>query len=147
MSCVLYMVIISSIVFLMRRRPPISTRTDTLFPYTTLFRSVSACSLEEVAAAVTQPLWLQLYMIRDRGFMRELLGKAREAGCTALVFTVDMPVPGSRYRDYRSGLAGAPGPIGAARRTWQAIRRPRWAWDVGLWGRPHSLGNVADRKS
>lgn len=105
--------------------------------------TVSACSLEEVAAAVTQPLWLQLYMIRDRGFMRELLGKAREAGCTALVFTVDMPVPGSRYRDYRSGLAGAPGPIGAARRTWQAIRRPRWAWDVGLWGRPHSLGNVA----
>lgn len=105
--------------------------------------TVSACSLEEVAAAVTQPLWLQLYMIRDRSFMRELLGKAREAGCTALVFTVDMPVPGSRYRDYRSGLAGAPGHIGAARRTWQAIRRPRWAWDVGLWGRPHSLGNVA----
>jgi L-lactate dehydrogenase (cytochrome) len=59
------------------------------------------------------------------------------------VFTVDMPVPGSRYRDYRSGLAGAPGLAGAMRRFWQAAQRPAWAWDVGLLGRPHNLGNVA----
>jgi len=105
--------------------------------------TVSACPLDEVARAATQPFWFQLYMIRDRGFMRELLAKARELGCSALVFTVDMPVPGSRYRDYRSGLAGAPGMAGAARRFWQAAQRPGWAWDVGLRGRPHSLGNVA----
>ena len=63
--------------------------------------------------------------------------------CAALVFTVDMPVPGSRYRDLRSGLAGAAGMAGSLRRAWQAARRPGWAWDVGLQGRPHHLGNVA----
>jgi L-lactate dehydrogenase (cytochrome) len=82
-------------------------------------------------------------MIRDRTFMRDLLAQARDAQCGALVFTVDMPVPGSRYRDYRSGLAGAPGMRGAMRRAWQALQRPSWAWDVGVCGHPHSLGNVA----
>ncbi len=105
--------------------------------------TVSACPLDEVVAGVANPIWFQLYMIRDRGFMRELLGKARALGCSALVFTVDMPVPGSRYRDYHSGLAGAPGLKGALRRTLQAVVHPRWAWDVGVRGRPHQLGNVA----
>ncbi len=105
--------------------------------------TVSACSLDEVVRGVEQPIWFQLYMIRDRAFMRDLLDQARAAGCTALMFTVDMPVPGTRYRDYRSGLAGAPGLPGAARRAWQAMTRPAWAWDVGLHGRPHQLGNVA----
>lgn len=105
--------------------------------------TVGACSLGEVAAASDQPFWFQLYMIRDRAFMRDLLAQARDAQCSALVFTVDMPVPGSRYRDYHSGLAGASGPRGALRRFAQAALRPRWAWDVGVMGRPHSLGNVA----
>jgi L-lactate dehydrogenase (cytochrome) len=105
--------------------------------------TVSACSLAEVVRGSAKPFWFQLYMIRDRGFMRELLSQARESRCSTLLFTVDMPVPGSRYRDYRSGLAGAPGLFGRIRRTWQGAMRPRWAWDVGLLGRPHSLGNVA----
>ncbi len=105
--------------------------------------TVSVCPLAEVTAAVAQPIWFQLYMIRDRSFMRDLLVQAREAGCSALVFTVDLPVPGARYRDYRSGLAGAPGLGGALRRAAQVATRPGWAWDVGLHGRPHSLGNVA----
>ena len=105
--------------------------------------TVSACALDEVASAVSAPLWFQLYMIRDRGFLRELLGRARAGGCTTLIFTVDMPVPGSRYRDYRSGLAGAPGLAGSLARAWQAMLRPAWAWDVGLLGRPHHLGNIA----
>jgi L-lactate dehydrogenase (cytochrome) len=105
--------------------------------------TVSACPLDEVARAATQPFWFQLYMIRDRAFMRDLLVQAREAKCSALIFTVDMPVPGSRYRDYRTGLAGAPGLKGAAWRTAQALARPGWAWDIGLMGRPHALGNVA----
>ena len=104
--------------------------------------TVSTCTIAEVAAATTAPFWFQLYVIRDRGFMRELLQRAEQAGCSALVFTVDMPLPGSRYRDYRSGLAGASGLRGSLRRTLQAAIRPRWAWDVGLRGRPHSLGNV-----
>ncbi|MES2056245.1 MAG: FMN-dependent L-lactate dehydrogenase LldD [Pseudomonadota bacterium] len=105
--------------------------------------TVSVCTVGEVAAASPAPFWFQLYMIRDRGFMRDLLAVAREAGCTALVFTVDMPVPGSRYGDLRSGLAGAPGVRGAVRRFGQAAMHPRWAWDVGVRGRPHGLGNVA----
>ena len=105
--------------------------------------TVSACSLSEVRSAVKQPVWFQLYMIRDRGFMRDLLAQARAAQCPVLVFTVDMPVPGSRYRDVRSGLAGASGLGGDARRVWQAMQRPGWAWDVGVMGRPHQLGNVA----
>ncbi|WP_297508548.1 FMN-dependent L-lactate dehydrogenase LldD [uncultured Caulobacter sp.] len=105
--------------------------------------TVSACSIEEVRRASGAPFWFQLYMIRDRAFMADLLRKAAEAECGALVFTVDMPVPGTRYRDYRSGLAGAPGLGGAARRFAQAMVRPGWAYDVGLRGGPHSLGNVA----
>ena len=105
--------------------------------------TVSACPLSEVRKAAGKPFWFQLYMVRDRSFMRDLLAQAREAECSALVFTVDMPVPGSRYRDVRSGLAGAPGMIGGLRRTMQAAMRPGWAWDVGLMGRPHHLGNIA----
>jgi L-lactate dehydrogenase (cytochrome) len=105
--------------------------------------TVSACPLDEVAQAATQPFWFQLYMIRDRSFMRDLLDKARNTGCSALVFTVDMPVPGSRYRDVRSGLAGATDWRGKAWRTVQALARPHWAWDVGICGKPHQLGNVA----
>ena len=105
--------------------------------------TVGVCPIGEVAQAATQPFWFQLYMIRDRAFMRDMLALAREAACSALIFTVDMPVPGSRYRDYRSGLAGESWLSGNIRRVFQAMRRPRWAWDVGLLGKPHQLGNVA----
>ena len=105
--------------------------------------TVSACPLDEVTQAVSTPIWFQLYMIRDRAFMRDLLARAKAAGCSALIFTVDMPVSGTRYRDYRSGLAGAPGLRGQLRRALQGAARPRWAWDVGVKGRPHSLGNIA----
>jgi L-lactate dehydrogenase (cytochrome) len=105
--------------------------------------TVGVCPIGEVAQVATQPFWFQLYMIRDRAFMHDMLALAREAACSALVFTVDMPVPGSRYRDYRSGLAGESWLSGNIRRVSQAMLRPRWAWDVGLFGRPHQLGNVA----
>jgi L-lactate dehydrogenase (cytochrome) len=105
--------------------------------------TVGVCSISEVATVATRPFWFQLYMIRDRTFMRDLLVSAREANCSALLFTVDMPVPGSRYRDYRSGLAGESWLSGSLRRVSQSMLRPHWAWDVGLLGRPHQLGNVA----
>lgn len=105
--------------------------------------TVSACPIDEVARGASRPFWFQLYMIRDREFMHSMLEQARQARCSALVFTLDMPVPGSRYRDVRSGLADASGLMGDLRRIGQAVMRPRWAWDVGLCGRPHHLGNVA----
>jgi L-lactate dehydrogenase (cytochrome) len=104
--------------------------------------TVSICSLEEVRAALTRPFWFQLYVIRDRAFMGDLLDRAAAAGCSALLFTVDMPVPGVRYRDFRTGLAGSAGFSGRARRVLQAMTKPRWSYDVGLRGRPHSLGNL-----
>src|SRR5277367_5744567 len=102
--------------------------------------TVSVCALEEVFPNSTVPLWFQLYMLRDRGFMRDLLARVKEAGCSTLVFTVDMPVPGIRYRDMHSGMSG---PRAAARRLVQAITHPSWAWNVGVRGRPHVLGNIA----
>lgn len=105
--------------------------------------TVSACPIDEVAQAASKPFWFQLYMIRDRDFMRDLMQQAMAARCSALVFTVDMPVPGSRYRDYHTGLAGSPGLKGVLWRAGQGALRPGWAWDVGVMGRPHHLGNVA----
>jgi L-lactate dehydrogenase (cytochrome) len=102
--------------------------------------TVSVCGVDEVAAACPVPFWFQLYIMKDRGFICELLAAVRAAGCSALICTVDMPVPGIRYRDGHSGMSGRFAPI---QRYLQALMHPRLAWDVGLRGRPHTLGNVA----
>ena len=102
--------------------------------------TVSLCSLAEVVqAAGNEHVWFQLYVLRDREFMRDLLSTAQGLGVKTLVFTVDMPIPGSRYRDAHSGMSGPNAPL---RRALQAIAKPAWAWDVGLNGRPHRLGNL-----
>lgn len=102
--------------------------------------TVSVCPIEEVAPAISRPMWFQLYVLKDRGFMKNALERAHAAGVKTLIFTVDMPVPGARYRDAHSGMSGANGPM---RRMWQAVTHPAWAWDVGLHGRPHDLGNIS----
>jgi L-lactate dehydrogenase (cytochrome) len=96
--------------------------------------TVSGCSLREVAASGHVP-WYQLYFVKDRGFVTAMIETAKEVGCEALVLTVDLAVPGSRYRDYRAAGAGV-------RRMAQLMARPRWLWDVGVNGKPHSLGNL-----
>jgi L-lactate dehydrogenase (cytochrome) len=102
--------------------------------------TVSLCSLREVVeAAGNEHVWFQLYVLRDREFMRDLLATAQGLGVKTLVFTVDMPIPGSRYRDAHSGMSGPNAPL---RRILQAMTKPAWAWDVGLNGRPHRLGNL-----
>jgi L-lactate dehydrogenase (cytochrome) len=105
--------------------------------------TVAGCSLEEVRAAVREPIWFQLYMIRDRSFMRDLLARARAAGVDTLLLTVDLPVSSTRYRDIRTGLAAGYGLGAQLGRMLQVAGRPGWAWDVGVMGRPHQLGNVA----
>jgi L-lactate dehydrogenase (cytochrome) len=104
--------------------------------------TVSLCSLEEVAAT-GRPPWFQLYVLKDRGFMRDLLARAKAAGCPVLVFTVDLPTPGARYRDVRSGFTGSSGISGALNQAWDGITHPAWMWDVWTHGRPHTLGSVA----
>ena len=95
--------------------------------------TVSACSLREVAASGKVP-WFQLYFVKDRGFVSALVETARELGAPALILTVDLAVPGSRYRDARA--AG-----GGLRRMMHLLARREWLWDVGVRGRPVSLGN------
>jgi L-lactate dehydrogenase (cytochrome) len=96
--------------------------------------TVGACSIEEVAG--TEPgFWFQLYFVRDRGFVADMIDRAKAAKCGALILTADLAVPGSRYRDSRAAGAG-PG------RLAQLLTRPHWLWDVALHGRPHSLGNL-----
>jgi L-lactate dehydrogenase (cytochrome) len=102
--------------------------------------TVSVCAIDEVQRQSPAPIWFQLYVLKDRGFMRDALERAQAAGVETLVFTVDMPVPGARYRDAHSGMSG---PGAAWRRMLQAITHPRWAWDVGIHGRPHDLGNIS----
>jgi L-lactate dehydrogenase (cytochrome) len=109
----------------------------------TCLSTVSLCAIDEVAPASGGKLWFQLYMIRDRAFMADLLATAKAAGVDVLVFTVDLPMPGARYRDLRSGLAGAAGLAGSLRRLGQAVAHPQWAYDVGLHGQPHKMGNIA----
>ena len=105
--------------------------------------TMAVCSLEEVAAGVRRPFWFQLHTLRDRGFMRDLMAKSRELGCSALICTVDVPMGGARYRDIRSGLISSLRWRRAFGLLWQTMQHPGWAWDVGLKGRPHSLGNIA----
>ncbi|WP_448090461.1 FMN-dependent L-lactate dehydrogenase LldD [Pseudomonas azerbaijanoccidentalis] len=102
--------------------------------------TVSVCSIEEVVAQSEQAIWFQLYVLKDRGFMRNALERAKAAGVKNLVFTVDMPTPGARYRDAHSGMSG---PFASSRRMLQAMTRPDWAFNVGLMGRPHDLGNIS----
>lgn len=102
--------------------------------------TVSICPIEEVTAAIKRPMWFQLYVLKDRGFMKHVLERAKAAGCSTLVFTVDMPTPGARYRDRHSGMSGEYKEI---RRALQAVAHPFWAWDVGIKGKPHTLGNVS----
>jgi L-lactate dehydrogenase (cytochrome) len=101
--------------------------------------TLSACSIGEVAAA--EPgFWFQLYIVKDRGFVSDMIARAKEAGCGALLLTVDLPIPGTRYRDYRSGLSGSL--RGKASRLSQVMQRPDWAWDVAVRGRPLTMGNL-----
>ena len=103
--------------------------------------TLSACSIGEVAEKAGPGFWFQLYIVKDRAFVADMIARAKEAGCGAILLTVDLAVPGTRYRDYRAGLSGTPGG-GGSRRLAQVLRRPAWAWDVAIHGKPLTLGNL-----
>jgi L-lactate dehydrogenase (cytochrome) len=100
--------------------------------------TLSGCSIEEVARAA--PFWFQLYIVKDRGFVSDMIARAKEAHCGALLLTVDLPVAGTRYRDFRAGISGSM--RGPGVRAWQVAQRPDWAWDVAVRGRPMTMGNL-----
>jgi len=72
--------------------------------------TMSICSIEDVAANTTKPFWFQLYVMRDKEFIRRLIGRAKDAGCSALVLTVDLQIIGQRHQDIRNGLGAPPKP-------------------------------------
>ena len=103
--------------------------------------TVGLCSIEEVARDAAPP-WFQLYVMKDRGHMRELLHRAKDAGCPVLVLTVDLQTPGTRYRDVRSGMTGRGGVSAQVAQAIDGITHPGWLWDVFINGRPHAFGNL-----
>jgi len=105
--------------------------------------TVGLCSLEEVRAATKAPFWFQLYMMRDRGHVTELLQRARAVGVDTLVFTVDLAVVGARYRDTRNGMGGGLSTAARLRSALNFAAHPRWLVDVALGGRPLVFGNLA----
>jgi L-lactate dehydrogenase (cytochrome) len=105
--------------------------------------TMSCCPLEEVRAASALPFWMQLYIIRDRGFMKDFLGRMEKCGVDTLFLTVDLAINGIRYRDRIGGLAGSQSLIQRPDRLIDILSHPAWAWDVGLMGRPHTIGNMA----
>jgi L-lactate dehydrogenase (cytochrome) len=105
--------------------------------------TVSVCSIEEVTAGAGSAPWFQLYAMKDRGFMAELLARARAAGSPVLILTVDLPRPGARYRDMRTGMSGNAKLAVRARTVIDGLMHPRWLADVHFGGRPHLFGNLA----
>lgn len=104
--------------------------------------TVSICGLEEVAKASSRPLWFQLYVMRDRACAADLMARAAAVGARVLVLTVDLPVVGARYRDWRNGLEGSLSLGGRLGKLLDFATHPAWALDVGLRGKPLTFGNL-----
>jgi L-lactate dehydrogenase (cytochrome) len=104
--------------------------------------TMSICSIEQVRAATDTPFWFQVYVMRDRGFTRELISRAREAGCSALMLTADLTVQGQRHREIKNGLAVPPKVT--LRNLFDIASKPRWAWNV-LRAPSRSFGNLEGR--
>jgi L-lactate dehydrogenase (cytochrome) len=104
--------------------------------------TMSICSIEDVASAVTKPFWFQLYVMKDRGFSASLVERAKAAGCSALVLTLDLQIQGQRHRDLKNGLAVPPRLT--AQTLLDVLGKPAWALNV-LRGRRKSFGNLEGR--
>lgn len=105
--------------------------------------TLSICSIEEVARATSRPPWFQLYVMRDRGYAEELMGRAQAVASPVLVLTVDLAVVGARHRDVRNAVVGAASPWARLLRGLDIALHPRWIADVPLAGKPLVFGNLA----
>ena len=104
--------------------------------------TMSICSIEQVRAAVDAPFWFQIYVMRDRGFVRDLIDRAKAAGCTALMLTADLTVQGQRHREIKNGLSVPPKIT--LRNLLDMASKPRWAWSM-LRAPSRSFGNLQGR--
>ena len=104
-----------------------------------ILSTMSICSMEDVAAATTAPFMYQLYMMRDREAMANMIERARKAKCSALVLTLDLQVIGQRHKDLKNGLTAPPSPTIA--NIINLMTKPRWC--LGMAGtRRHTFGNL-----
>ena len=104
--------------------------------------TMSICSIEDVRGATQKPFWFQLYVMRDRGFTRSLIERARAAECAALVVTLDLQVQGQRHRDIKNGLSIPPRLT--LKNALDIATKPAWAAGV-LFGKRRTFGNLQDR--
>ena len=101
--------------------------------------TMSICSIEDIATATTQPFWFQLYVMRDRDFVERLIGRAKDAGCTALVLTLDLQILGQRHKDLRNDLSAPPKMT--PRVIADLMRHPAWCMDM-LGTKRRTFGNI-----
>ena len=101
--------------------------------------TMSICSIEDVAANTSRPFWFQLYVMRDRDFIGRLIDRAKAAGCSALVLTLDLQILGQRHKDLKNGLSTPPKPT--LRNIANMATKPRWCWSM-LQTRRRSFGNI-----
>ncbi|HET7560887.1 MAG TPA: alpha-hydroxy acid oxidase [Rhodanobacteraceae bacterium] len=102
--------------------------------------TMSVCSLEDVAAFTQRPFWFQLYVMRDHAFIERLIDRAKAAGCSALVLTLDLTVMGQRHRDIKNGLSTPPKPT--LKNLANLAVHPRWCLAMAR-TRRHQFGNIA----
>ena len=102
----------------------LTAKAAELFGVPFTLSTMSICSIEDVAAKTTQPFWFQLYMIKDREFISQLIDRAQQAGCSALMLTLDLQVPGQRHKDRRNGLTTPPNPT--VKNLINLLSKPRW---------------------
>ena len=101
--------------------------------------TMSICSVEDVAEAAEKPFWFQLYVMKDRGFVKALIERVIAAKCTALFLTVDLPVNGQRHIDQKNGLSVPPRLT--AKTVFDVMMRPTWAWRI-LNGKRKTFANI-----
>ena len=101
--------------------------------------TMSICSIEDIAQNTTAPFWFQLYMMRDRDAMARMIGRARDARCSALVLTLDLQVIGQRHKDIKNGLTAPPRPT--LRNIVNLMTKPQWCLGMAR-TRRHSFGNL-----
>ncbi|HEY0297144.1 MAG TPA: alpha-hydroxy acid oxidase [Bordetella sp.] len=101
--------------------------------------TMSICSIEDVAAATKQPFWFQLYVMRDREFVMNLIDRAKAANCSALVLTLDLQILGQRHKDIKNGLSAPPKPT--LRNLINLATKPQWC--LGMLGtKRRTFGNI-----
>ena len=117
----------------------LAARAASQFGVPFILSTMSVCSLEDVAPYASRPLWFQLYMMRDREFMQQLINRAKKVGCSALILTADLQIMGQRHKDIKNGLSTPPKPT--VKTVLNLLTKPTWCYQMSQ-AKRHHLGNI-----